>query len=365
MSHSPVLLIGFNRPDFLAKSLASLLDLGVNQVWVHIDAPRPAVATDFSAVRSSVEIVETYEGFFDTLQLKVAQSNLGCKFGPITAIDWFFNSVDRGIILEDDICISKEFLLFADYWLEECKDSTNIWAINGWSPFSAGELLTNGWLSRYPVPWGWATWKNRWEKSNFSTNYDTTQKICELNSIANTKVSSDFEGYWHQAFELVSNGFDAWDYEWFHEVWKNGGYAVSPPSRLTSNIGFSDESTHTNLPIGRAGFPISIKQPFTLEKSLSRNLSLDLALDKLMFGMSYPKEEFDHLREFLSPKGSKKLLRILVPSFSLVRILRRLFISFSKVPGFNPLIHIILKNMARIPFLSGIEKSYRSRIWFS
>lgn len=365
MSHSPVLLIGFNRPDFLSKSLASLLALGVKEIWVHLDAPRPHQARDRLAVQEAKFIVDEYRNRFDTLHFRMAENNLGCKYGPINAIDWFFGFVDNGIILEDDICISEEFLNFMKFGLREFKDNDLIWAINGWSPFNAGELRNNGWLSRYPAPWGWATWKDRWARSNFQKNYDSRRSVLELRTITNSKVSVEFERYWQIAFESVLKGFDAWDYEWFHEIWLNGGYVVAPPSRLTSNIGFTETSTHTDFPVGRAGFEISIGKNFILDPNLKPNPDLDLALDKLMFGMSYPKEEYSNLEDILTQQSYSKLSKILVPSYSLIKFMRATFILLCRVPGFRMSFARLLKFTSKLPFLSRLERNYRSRVWFT
>ena len=56
--------------------------------------------------------------------------NLGCRDGPIAAINWFFNSEKQGIILEDDCILTVDFL-YCDWALSAYRDVKNVWHING------------------------------------------------------------------------------------------------------------------------------------------------------------------------------------------------------------------------------------------
>ena len=43
---------------------------------------------------------------------QISESNLGCKVGVVRAINWFFNNVQEGIILEDDNVAHPDFFYF-------------------------------------------------------------------------------------------------------------------------------------------------------------------------------------------------------------------------------------------------------------
>jgi hypothetical protein len=365
VSDVPVLLIAFNRPDLLKKSLNSLLALGVRKLWVHLDAPRPGIDEDYVLVSQCKDHLDFFEGSFESLMVNYREVNLGCKLGPISAIDWFFSHVESGIILEDDIEISSNFINFATKGLQVFEHVDDVWMINGWSPFNDREVNIDMWLSRYPVPWGWATWKSRWNKSDFESNFESASNILGLKTISGTKVSADFNYYWSKAFQEVADGFDAWDYEWFHEMWFAGGYALTPTFRLTANIGFGAQATHTEIPVGRAASPISsnfiaIETTDTVEM----NFDLDLALDKLMFGMQYPSSEFKNLTFYLNDAHLRTLERLLLPRFGVVKLIRTSYMFFSQIPGFSKLFMWMIRHGLKIPLIAKLERIYKSRVWF-
>lgn len=57
--------------------------------------------------------------------------NLGCKYAVSSAIDWFFENEEEGIILENDSLPSDFFLFFCDAMLEKYRFDTRIRHIRG------------------------------------------------------------------------------------------------------------------------------------------------------------------------------------------------------------------------------------------
>ena len=63
-------------------------------------------------------------------------NNLGCGYGPYSAISWAFQYTDRLIILEDDCIPSTAFFPYCEYLLEKYTDDVRIRHISGFSPIS-------------------------------------------------------------------------------------------------------------------------------------------------------------------------------------------------------------------------------------
>jgi hypothetical protein len=57
--------------------------------------------------------------------------NLGCKHGCISAIDWFFENEEMGIILEDDILPDHSFFKYCEDLLIKHYDDNTVIHING------------------------------------------------------------------------------------------------------------------------------------------------------------------------------------------------------------------------------------------
>ncbi len=85
--------------------------------------------------------------------------NLGCKHGCISAIDWFFENEEMGIILEDDILPDHSFFKYCEDLLIKHYDDNTVIHING-ANFSNDKLENDCsyFFSNLPVIWRWATW---------------------------------------------------------------------------------------------------------------------------------------------------------------------------------------------------------------
>ena len=60
----------------------------------------------------------------------------GTKKNIVNAINETFKKFNKIIVIEDDLILSKSFLYFMNFCLNNYKDKKKIWHINGWSyPF--------------------------------------------------------------------------------------------------------------------------------------------------------------------------------------------------------------------------------------
>lgn len=251
----PALVIAFNRPDKLQQALFSLAQTNVKEVMVSLDGPRKNTE-DGIRIAECILVIEEFRDAFDFLSINQNSENLGCRIAVQKAIGNFFQNYDRGVIIEDDILVSQQFIDFAAWSLTEYEDNKKIWVINGWSPFNPGEIRPLPWLGRIPIVWGWATWRNRWEKYDPEIEDSALVKPSELRTNLSLPFSSEFDNYWGNGFKQIREGFDTWDYQLVFSMWKNGGMALTPPTRLTQNIGFDEKATHTFQPSGRSNLKL-------------------------------------------------------------------------------------------------------------
>ena len=92
-------------------------------------------------------------------------NNLGCKKGCLTAINWFFENEEKGIILEDDCLPHLDFFNFCEILLDRYFNDDRVSFITG-DNFQDGNLRGDAsyYFSKYINLWGWATWRRSWIK---------------------------------------------------------------------------------------------------------------------------------------------------------------------------------------------------------
>jgi hypothetical protein len=172
---------------------------------------------------------------------------VGCGYGPVKAINWFFEHVDDGIILEDDCLADISFFNFCSEMLLRYKNSEEVMGVGGTNFLKNIEIVSDSYFfSKFTLTWGWATWKRAWKKfDHFITNLDQFKKSGKIQTVDRRFV---FKRHWYKIFDNIEKNNEyshIWDYQWMFAVWNNNGLFILPSKNLISNIGFGDEATHT------------------------------------------------------------------------------------------------------------------------
>jgi hypothetical protein len=251
---SPVLVLAFNRPDKLQSSLDAISTTSVTEVTIFLDGPRMNT-NDQEKIEQCVNVIKEFRNRFSILEVIRRTENLGCRLGVQEALNYFFKKYDCGLIVEDDVLISQDFVDFATWGLREYRHDRKIWVVNGWSPFNVGEVDSVPWLSRIPTVWGWATWSDRWQFYDSDIESSLNCIPSQLPSNNPFPANENFDRYWSRCFELIREGWNTWDFQLVFTMWKYGGMALTPPVRLTQNIGFDSEATHTHTATRRSNAP--------------------------------------------------------------------------------------------------------------
>lgn len=247
---TPVAFLVFKRPDTTAQVFAEISKVKPKKLLIVADGPNPnrqGESERCAAVRSIVERVD-----WDCEVLKnYSEMNLGCKRRISSGLDWVFGTVDRAIVLEDDVVPHPTFFRFCDELLEKYADDERIGAI-------CGTNMQNGikrgrfsyYFSRYNHVWGWASWARAWKF--YDVDMLLWPMIREEGYLRSLVPEAQALDYWAKNFHAVYEGrIDTWDYQWIFACWANNMLAVLPQVNLASNIGFSLDATHTDDPFSR------------------------------------------------------------------------------------------------------------------
>lgn len=255
----PILILCYNRPLHFERILFEVLKYSPNHLYISCDGPKNNKDYDnIMIIKRLVDVIDK--------KIKVTTRfnniNLGCKFGVIQGINWFFDNENEGIILEDDCLPSQSFFYFSEDLINKYRNNYSISMISG-SNFSDGKFTNrySYYFSRYSHIWGWATWKSRWK------NYILNESRDNIDKVINENFGNSHEGrFWRECFmKVYLDSFDTWDYQWVYTNLKLNNLSIMPYSNLVSNIGFDENATHTkntnskikNLEFEKVIFPLN------------------------------------------------------------------------------------------------------------
>ena len=245
MFQTPILFLIFNRPDSTKLVFESIRSIKPAKLYIAADGARKhKVGEDLLCkdTRSIIDLID-WECEIKTL---FRNENLGCKIAVSSAIDWFFENEEQGIILEDDCLPNESFFFFCEQLLYHFKENKEIMHISG-NNFQDGIVRGDGtyYFSKYNHIWGWATWKRAWKAYNVDLSFLTETEI-------ETLIEKQFDTkkerlFWNNIFKKVINKtIGTWDYQWTYAVWKNNGLSILPNKNMIANIGFNNNGTHTS-----------------------------------------------------------------------------------------------------------------------
>lgn len=283
---SAVLFVVFNRPDTTSKVFESIRSAKPPRLYVAADGPRDDRAGELERC-ALVRNISTQVDWPCELFTLFRNTNLGCKTGVSSAINWFFEHEEQGIILEDDVLPQSSFFEYCDDMLERYKNDNSISMVSGCNLISERlQLQESYFFSRYVFIWGWATWKRAWKQYDVKM---TDWPAWRDNGYLNQQFSGDIslETYWKNILDLVYAGLiDTWDYQWVFACWKVRGLSIVSASNLTENLGFSPDATHTTMEMPQIlleSVPKNLLFPLEHPKVVERNLIADLQFENIVY----------------------------------------------------------------------------------
>lgn len=282
---APVLFLVFNRPDTTACAFEAIRAARPGRLYVAADGPRPNREGE-AARCDDVRRIATQVDWPCEVKTRFHDRNLGCRFGVSTAIDWFFEHEEEGIILEDDCLPSASFFPYCAELLERYRHDERVMCVSG-DNFQSGRAVTpfSYYFSRYSDTWGWATWRRAWNL--FDGEMTLWPAFRDGGGLKIWSAGDErFERYWTAIFESTSHGApDAWDYQFLFACWAHHGLTCIPEKNLVSNIGFSTDATHTFDPASReANLPtLDISFPLRHPPFITRSVDADLYEHETIF----------------------------------------------------------------------------------
>lgn len=242
---SPVLFLVFNRPSTTKMVFDSIRQAKPLRLYVAADGPRENRSEDVELCQEVKKIVSNIDWDCEVVTLYRSQ-NLGCKKAVSSAITWFFENEEEGIILEDDVLPLPCFFEYCDELLDKYRNEERVAMISGNNLISKRFNSEESYFfSHYANIWGWATWRRVW------TQYDVEMKDwVSWSKKGNLKNVSDdtpyFEYYWKDQIQAIYDGkMDTWDFQLFFLLWRIKGLCIVPKNNLTGNLGFGTLATHT------------------------------------------------------------------------------------------------------------------------
>ncbi len=244
--NAPVVLFVYNRLDHtihVLESLAKNLLADQTDLYVFSDAAKTENGLEkVTAVREYIR-KEEWRKNFQNVTVVEAEKNQGLAKSIIGGVSKIIEEYGKVIVLEDDLVLSPYFLQYMNGALEYYQNATEVWSVSGYSfPMRS--------LKKYPhdvfysyrgCSWGWATWKDRWEKTDWEVkDYPKLMSDAAWQKRFN-RGGADLTGMLTMQMEGKIN---SWAIRWVFAQSNLEMYTVYPKFSYILNDGCDGSGTH-------------------------------------------------------------------------------------------------------------------------
>ena len=294
---TPVVLAIYARADTTGRVLGAIRKARPPHLLVIADAPPEGDPEKAAAVAAARALVESVDWDCE-VETEFAEHHMGTRRRIESGLDWAFERVEEAIILEDDCLPNASFFEYCEALLRRYRDSPQVMAISG-NDFQFQHRPTGPSYSftRYPLIWGWATWRRAWLAHDQAMA--DWPELRERRWLAEQLHDPHAVSYWTHLFDLTHRGeIDTWDYGFVLSVWRERALSIQPHRNLVSNLGFRADATHTrfhdsafsNAPTHELDFPL------THPDQLERDHEAEAFIEDVMFSGNLARL-FDTIRD--------------------------------------------------------------------
>jgi hypothetical protein len=271
-----VVLFVYRRPEHTQRTLASLArcwGASETDLWVFSDGPRTEADRDFvDAVR---KVVHSASGF-RSVQVSEAAANRGLAASVIDGVGQVLARSGACIVVEDDLDLAPGFLEFLNGALEHYAEVPEVFSLSGYAPPVRRvrvEPQNSVWFAPRPCSWGWATWKDRWDRVDWSV---TDRKVFFEDAEARRRLESGGRDLAYFLRLQLRGDLDSWAVRMAWSQSRVGGLTLYPARSFVANHGLDGSGTHSRdegdqgIDLAQAALPLAWPSPYLADQATLR-----------------------------------------------------------------------------------------------
>ena len=250
MSLATIVLFTYNRLDVTKRTIQALQEnfLAIESNLI-IFSDGPKNESDYLKVTELRQYLKNIDGFA-SIEIKESIQNKGLADSIISGVTEIINKHGKVIVLEDDLVTTPNFLNYMNQCLNFYESNQKILSVCGYGlkikkPKSyQSEVYLYGRSSS----WGWATWKDRWEKVDWEIK---DWEIFKKDKIAIKNFNKNGSDMFKMLKATKQGKGNSWAIRFCYHQFKNKSYSIVPFLSMVENIGFTEDGTNTKYKFSR------------------------------------------------------------------------------------------------------------------
>ena len=247
---APIIVFCYNRPEHLEQTLDALSRNELadqSTLYIYCDGHKEGASDEMRQKIADVRLVARKRQWCKEVHIVEAEKNKGLANSIIGGVTDVINKYGKVFVLEDDLVSSPHMLKFANKVLDFYEDYAGVFSISvNRPPLNKMEIPEDypydvfACLRSYST--GWGTWKDRWEKVDWSMDeFDRCKQNLDMLR-ALSRLGDDFP----PMMQMQEDGkIDSWAVRFGFAHFKHHAVAILPCRSYVTNIGFDGTGTHS------------------------------------------------------------------------------------------------------------------------
>ncbi|MGB7393263.1 MAG: glycosyltransferase [Pricia sp.] len=253
--NAPICIFTYKKVEPLQRAIEALQKnhkAPESELYFFSDGPKNE--DDTAQIEQVRAYISQIDGF-KSVEVVAQKENKGLARSIIEGVSEVLKKHGSIIVLEDDLVTSRNFLDFMNQALHAYRSDEKIFSISGYTtPIEKPPNHTfDNYFTRRGSSWGWATWKDRWEKVDWSVSDYNTFSTDRWAKRKFNKMGSDMSA---MLAKQMTGKISSWAIRWCYHQFKHDLYTVYPTMSKITNIGFGENATHTKGSAERYATPL-------------------------------------------------------------------------------------------------------------
>ena len=257
MELAPVIVFNYNRPDHSLRTWDTLAQnqfAADTELYLYCDGPKANASNEMrQRIAALHEHAKQYavdalkQGKFKAVHVVCAEQNKGLANSIIGGVTDVINKHGRVIVLEDDLLTSQYFLKYMNTALDKFESYQAVFSISANRPpvnkmAIPADYQYDVFVSLRPFSTGWATWKDKWNRIDWSLDYlEDFLKHPEQTEAFNRGGDDLTEMLCLQRDHQI----DSWAIRYAFQHFYHHAVAILPCIPYVDNIGFDGTGIHS------------------------------------------------------------------------------------------------------------------------
>jgi hypothetical protein len=278
---APIALFVYNRPAHARRTIEALRanhQARESDLFIFADAAK----TESGAVMVADvrRLIRAIDGF-KSVTLIERETNAGLSASVISGVTQLCEQYGRVIAVEDDLLTAPDFLTFMNCALDQYAGDAGIYSVSGYN-FGVnhpGDYPYDAFCSYRSSSWGWGTWRDRWEKADWSvSDYESFFRDKQQQRLFD-RGGDDLS--WMLGLQMAGR-IDSWSIRWDYVHFKHGALALSPVTARVYNIGLDGSGVHCgNRAQRQSGLSSECREEFRFPAVAGTNRFFDAEIRRL------------------------------------------------------------------------------------